>query len=119
MGGHDHQVCYVLTLNEGVSTLKIETEIQQTVDKHNPSEDGQQTEFYILQALSDIHFDDRFNSFHGSYIMSKKLIFIFVSVGLFILLIAFINFTNLSVVQTIKRAKEVGIRKVIGANRVT
>ena len=108
-----------LTLKQGSTVPDIELKIQEIVDKHNPLEEGdQRVEFYILQPLSEIHYDNRFNSFHGAYVLSKKLLFIFGSVGLFILLIAFINFTNLSIVQSIKRAKEVGIRKVLGASRV-
>lgn len=109
-----------LTLNKESNVSEMELKIQNIVEKHNPiDEDDQQMEFYFLQPLSDIHYDDRFDSFPGSYIISKKLLLIFVSVGLFILIIAFINFTNLSIVQTIKRAKEVGIRKVLGAQRLT
>lgn len=108
-----------LTIPEGIIADEIELKIQEIFEMHNPDEDGEQFEFYVLQPLSEIHYDDRFSSFYGAYVMSKKLLIIFVSVGLFILLIAFINFTNLSIVQTIKRAKEVGIRKVLGANRIT
>ena len=44
-----------------------------------------------------------------SYILS--------GIALFILMIACINFVNLTVARSIKRAKEIGIRKVIGGNR--
>ncbi|HAF28878.1 MAG TPA: hypothetical protein DCG75_07505 [Bacteroidales bacterium] len=109
-----------LTLKNESNFSDMELKIQEIVDKHNPNdEEAQRTEFFILQPLSDVHYDDRFGSFNGTYVLSKKLLFIFASVGLFIILIAFINFTNLSIVQTIKRAREVGIRKVLGANRLT
>jgi len=46
-----------------------------------------------------------------------KLVYIFSAIALFILIIAFSNFTNLSTARATKRALEVGIRKVIGANK--
>ena len=46
-----------------------------------------------------------------------KLVYIFSAVALFVLIIAFANFTNLSSARATKRALEVGVRKVIGANK--
>lgn len=46
-----------------------------------------------------------------------KLVYIFSAVAFFILIIAFANFTNLSTARATKRALEVGVRKVIGANK--
>lgn len=107
-----------ITLKDIKSEQNIESKIQKIAEKHNEHENRNVIELYLLQSLKKIHFDDRFGSFEGTYVTSKRFIFIFISVGLFILLIAFINFTNLSTVQTIKRSKEVGIRKVLGADRL-
>ena len=107
-----------LTLKDGVSEKNISDQIQKIVANNNPEDDRQDKEIYFLQPLKNIHFDDRFYSYTGAYITSMRFIWIFTSVGLFILMIAFINFTNLSIVQAIKRAKEVGIRKVVGADRL-
>ena len=109
-----------LTLKEGISEENINLQMKNIIADKDPNydENPDKTEYFI-QPLSKIHFDDRFDSFSGAYITSKRFIWIFSSVGLFILIIAFINFTNLSIVQTIKRAKEVGIRKVLGADRYT
>jgi ABC-type antimicrobial peptide transport system permease subunit len=109
-----------LTLQEGISVERIEGLIHE-IDKENNTnweEDSPERETYLLQPLKQIHFDERFGSFAGTYVTGKPFIWAFSSVALFILIIAFINFTNLSVVQTIKRAKEVGIRKVLGADRI-
>lgn len=48
-----------------------------------------------------------------------EYIHIFSWVGIFVLLVACINFMNLATAQSVKRAKEVGIRKVIGSSRAT
>lgn len=107
-----------LTIKEESSLDQLQLLVQQIADRGNKQANRNVEEAYMLQPLSKIHFDDRYSAFEGSYITSKRFLFIFISVGLVILLIAFINFTNLSIVQTIKRAKEVGIRKVLGADRI-
>lgn len=65
-----------------------------------------------LQPLEDIRL---YGSVEGQGTM--KYVWIFLSIGIFILLIACVNFINLSTVQAITRATEVGIRKVIGAGK--
>jgi putative ABC transport system permease protein len=49
---------------------------------------------------------------------NASYVYIFLFVGFFILLIACLNFMNLSTAQSAKRAKEVGLRKVVGAQRL-
>jgi putative ABC transport system permease protein len=48
-----------------------------------------------------------------------KNIYIFTAVGIFILIIASINFVNLAIARSADRAKEVGIRKTLGANKMS
>ncbi|WP_440135131.1 FtsX-like permease family protein [Chitinophaga sancti] len=69
-----------------------------------------------FQSLKDIHFNttfDRYGDTGWSYgeLSAMSLI------GLFLLMVACINFVNLSTVQSITRAKEVGVRKALGSNR--
>ncbi|MEP2671593.1 MAG: ABC transporter permease [Cyclobacteriaceae bacterium] len=72
---------------------------------------------YFLQALTDIHFDDRFSSYNGRTI-SKTTIWSLALIGSLLLLTACINFINLNTVLIFNRAKEVGIRKTLGGSRV-
>lgn len=71
-----------------------------------------------LQPLTDIHLNSDFSAAseleQGGDI---KYIYIFSAVALFMLLIACINFMNLSTAAASKRAKEVGIRKVLGSQK--
>ncbi len=67
---------------------------------------------YHLQALSDIHFDERYG---GN--IRKSVLYQLTAVGLFLLLIACINFINLSTASATLRQKEVGVRKVMGSSR--
>ncbi|MDE0561654.1 ABC transporter permease [Algoriphagus sp. NF] len=72
---------------------------------------------YILQPLHDIHLkSDLEGEFEANF--SEQYVYIFVAIGLFILLIACINFMNLSTAKSASRAKEVGIRKVMGSFRI-
>ena len=69
-----------------------------------------------LQKLTDIHLKSNLEGEIGPT-GDESYIFIFSAVALFILLIACINFMNLSTARSENRAKEVGIRKVVGADR--
>ncbi len=73
---------------------------------------------YGLQALTDIHLNKELNVGNGLVDASNPMYsFILSGIALFILLIACINFINLTVARSLKRAKEIGIRKVVGGGR--
>jgi putative ABC transport system permease protein len=68
-----------------------------------------------LIPLKDVYFDDA--AFDGIKHGDKTVVYIFLSVAILILLIACINFMNLSTIRAAERSKEVGMRKVLGALR--
>ncbi len=73
---------------------------------------------YKLQPLSDLHFDGNLGIFNSSRTpASKSTLTTLIVVALLLLLIASINFINLETAQAVKRAKEVGVRKVLGGSR--
>ncbi|MCG8410470.1 MAG: ABC transporter permease [Bacteroidales bacterium] len=73
---------------------------------------------YYLQPLSKIHLNPDIK--HQLKPQSNpKFIYIFSGIAIFIIIIASINFMNLSTAQAAKRAKEVAIKKIIGASRFT
>ncbi|MGB1242144.1 MAG: ABC transporter permease [Chitinophagales bacterium] len=72
---------------------------------------------YFLQPLTEMHFDTRFEGSTDNSTISKTYLWIFGLIGLFLVLIACINFINIATAQAVKRSKEVGVRKVLGANR--
>lgn len=65
---------------------------------------------FHLQPLSDMHF----NGLYGGT-MQRSLLLTLAVVGLFLVIIACFNFINLSTAQSVKRAKEIGTRKVLGS----
>jgi putative ABC transport system permease protein len=71
---------------------------------------------HFLQPLTKIHLQPKVTGAQKSP-NDPKYLWIFGSIGLLIILIAAINFMNLSTAQATKRAKEVGIKKVSGAAR--
>lgn len=69
-----------------------------------------------LQAVQDIHlFSDYYSEIKAN--ANVDMVYLFAFVGVLILLIACINYMNLSIVHASRRAKEIGIRKVNGARR--
>lgn len=73
---------------------------------------------YFLQPYIKMHLDTKLSAQNGLQGASNPLYsYILSSVALFVLLIACINFVNLTVARSVKRAKEIGIRKVVGGGR--
>ncbi len=84
-----------------------------TLEKFNQA--GNKME-YTLQPLTDIHLR---SSLQGEFEPNFDItyVYLFAAIALFILIIACINFMNLSTARSANRAKEVGIRKVMGSYR--
>lgn len=76
-----------------------------------------QNSVYLLQSIDEIHYTPDFENIHNTYSTTRKSLLIYAFIGILIIVIAGINFINLSIAQGIKRSREVGIRKVIGASR--
>ncbi len=77
---------------------------------------GKETYRFHVQPLTEIHFQGRYNGeleANGD----EKYLFIFSAVAAFLLLIACSNFVNLATARSFLRAREVGVRKVVGAGR--
>ncbi len=73
---------------------------------------------YLLQPFLDMHMSTELPAQNGLSDASNPMYsYILSGIALFILLIACINFVNLTVARSVKRAKEIGIRKVVGGDR--
>ena len=105
---------YVL-LAEDVNPQDTESEFEKMVEKYK-DEDDRNKSTYQLQALSTIHFDTKYN---GTIISptDKRFLWALGLVGFFILAIGCVNFINLSTALAVKKSKEVGVRKTMGADR--
>jgi len=79
-----------------------------------------QTRDFFFQPLSDLHLRSMHIEDFDRLQLSKgniQYIYIFSAIGLFVLLIASINYINLATARSFERLKEVGVRKVVGATR--
>jgi putative ABC transport system permease protein len=85
--------------------------------KERFKEDNRKTSRTIfLRPLSILHFDSRMENM-GDHITNKSTLWTLALIALFILVMACINFVNLSTVQAVNRSKEIGVRKVLGSGR--
>lgn len=70
---------------------------------------------YIVQPLQSVHFDNRF--MYDQPTGNIFYVYGFIALGIFMLVVACINYTNLATARAIKRSKEIGMTKIIGASR--
>jgi putative ABC transport system permease protein len=107
-----------LLLQENYDFRELEQKFPQLIDKHIGrilKLVGGKVEFF-LQPLTSIHlYSDLEGEISGN--SDIAFVYIFAAIALFILLIACINFINLSTARSAQRAKEVGMRKVLGSHR--
>lgn len=69
-----------------------------------------------LVSIKDMHFETGLQA--SSFVTgNKNTVYIFTIIGVFLLLIACINYVNLTTAQASLRAKEVSVRKIVGANK--
>lgn len=105
--------CFV-QLKEDYSVKKFEKLLQVFVDEHikpiNPSYT------LTLQPLSEMHYDPQSGNFTGRT-FSRDLLVALRLIAIFLLIIACVNFINLTTANAINRAREVGVRKVLGGSR--
>lgn len=92
----------------------VEAQFPDFVEKHWDKEQREERSF-VLSSLKEYHFDDRFNTFGGS--SSKQILWTYAAIGIFLIVTACFNFINMSTAMAVKRAKEVGMRKVLGSSR--
>lgn len=108
--------CYVM-LRAGTDAKAFENKISKFLDNYNKEQTKRSYIRLGVERYGDIYLHSNFDkngNVSGGRIQYVQL---FSIVAIFILLIACINFMNLTTARSIKRAKEIGIRKVVGAIR--
>ena len=108
-------VSYLL-LKPGVNVKSLTAKFPQFLDKHVGSQlkDAQMSFTLFLEPLRYVYL---YSTRDGSKTGNINNVYIFSIIAVFILLIACINFINLTTARSAEQAKEIGIRKVVGAAR--
>lgn len=109
-----NQQVYAL-LPEGMGAQQMNSQLEPFAKKYHKSRKADRLT-YFLQPLRDVHFDTRFGN-NGTHVSSRTSLRTLAFIGTLILLMACINFVNLSTALSVKRGKEVGIRKVMGGTK--
>lgn len=110
---NDANYCFV-QLNKNASleqaTMMMDGFTERRIKPVNPG--------YVLglQPLEEIHYDGRYGVLTGGT-FSKDMILALSIIGIFLLVIACVNFINITTAYAINRSREVGVRKVLGGNR--
>ncbi len=103
-----------MQLKRGVNPKVLEDEVIQFVRSINPKSKDDKV---VFQPFNHLHIAPALNyplQTYGSLLM----VLVFSGIAVLILFIAWINYINLSTAQAMKRAREVGVRKVLGATRL-
>jgi ABC-type antimicrobial peptide transport system permease subunit len=110
---YNHYFAYLL-LQKNASYKKFSEKLALLKEKYTP----ETSSIFYLQPLSEVHLKSDFEiDLYGHTEFKNQNIYILFSIAIFVLLIACINFMNLSTAKVSKRSKEIGIRKVVGANK--
>jgi putative ABC transport system permease protein len=114
-GTYDWPSCFI-KLAKGVAPAKVEGQLRLLAARHMKTDSLSALQVQ-LQSLGDIHFN---NDYSHDDIRKAHLptLYALMGIALFILSLAAVNFINLSTAQSLQRAKEIGVRKVLGSGRV-
>ncbi len=104
-----------LLMAEGYDINRLKSQLDPFIDRHMSEGRSERTKLE-LQPLTDIHLYSHLDSEIEAN-SDITYVYVFSIIALFILLIACVNFMNLATARSAGRAKEVGLRKVIGAQR--
>jgi putative ABC transport system permease protein len=106
-----------LALPQNISSQSVNERLKAFIAKYQNKEESEK-KTYSLQPLKEIHFDQQYLGNPGDKANSDYADLMIMSIlGLFILVIACINFVNLATALAVKKSKEIGIRKTLGAKR--
>ena len=99
-------------LKENANAVSFKNKLQPLFNKYQPQSKNR----YYAQSLTDIHLKSNLKWELGIN-NDLSYINILLTIALFVIVIAGINYVNLVTAQSVKRAKEVGVRKVTGASK--
>lgn len=104
---------------EGVDPMALETKMPELRAKfaNDPIDEDGQAVIYHLQSLQDSHFKSKIEGGIGGEEVDKSRLYTFLAIAFAVLLMSCVNYVNLATARSISRLKEVGARKIVGAQK--
>lgn len=102
---------------DNISEAQLQEQLNRISKQHYGGDNTDSKRRAVLQPLSTLHHNDRMGGNFGDHVISEGSLLTLSLIGLLIIIMASINFVNLSTAQAIGRSREVGVRKVLGGNR--
>jgi len=108
---------YIL-LKPGTNATALQNKLPAFIDKYlgEVKREYKWTINMVLQPVTSIHLTSNLASEQDTN-GSERVVYFLALLGLFILVVAWINYINLSTAKSLERSKEVGLRKVVGASK--
>lgn len=108
---------FFIKLNKKYTKKSFEGLVATFLKKHSdPNDKWASNRTLVLQKLDDLHYNTDYPSDYNR-VINPTFIYILMGVCFFVLFMAIINFINLQTAQAVSRAKEMGVRKVLGSFR--
>jgi putative ABC transport system permease protein len=108
---------HYIQLREGVDQEEFEQKLSAFSDKYFRGDEVTSSfEEFHLQPLHDVHLNPDYE-YENHITADGRMVWILVLTAFFILVMAWVNYVNLTTSKALQRAKEVGLRKVIGASK--
>jgi len=104
----------MVKLSKGVTPAAVLQQMGRLIARHVKTDSNNAFKMQ-LQPLTDIHFNGDYQD--GRRKAHLPTLYLLMGIALFVLLLATVNFINLSTAQSFQRSKEVGVRKILGSGR--
>jgi predicted permease len=105
----------LVRLAPGTDPTRFAKQATRLAESHVKRDANEGGRWLRLQPLADVHFNADYAS--GRPIAHRPTLLVLSAVGVFLLLLACINFVNLATAQSTQRAREIGVRKTLGSTR--
>jgi putative ABC transport system permease protein len=105
-----------IKLNKQTPAGQIQKQLNAMLKSKTKDASPGELQSFNLQPLSDLHFSADFDNF-DQRVANRSVLYSLLCIAAFLLILASINFINLTTAQSSQRAREIGVRKTIGGTR--